>query len=286
MIIDVPGVGIGHWTDPVGRTGCTVVVFPEGTTASGEIRGGAPATREFALLEPTRMVANVDAVVLSGGSAFGLAAADGVMEGLEDAGRGHPTPHGPVPIVVGMSLFDLGEGSARARPAAEHGRLAFDRAVGQMTADPDGANGSTIGAGTGATVGKWAGERRPGGLVSASLRYEDLVVAAVVAVNAFGEVDDGSELPDPEPPVRADRGSGANTTIGVVATNAIADKVMCRRLAEGAHDGLARALRPAHTAVDGDGFVVGATGKVEANLHHLRAMVETVVVRAVRSLLP
>ena len=293
MVTEVEGVSIGHWTDPVGRTGCTVVVFPPGTVASGEIRGGAPASREFALLDPIRTIQHVDAVVLSGGSAFGLAAADGVMAGLEVAGRGFETDYGPVPIVVGLSLFDLGEGDPNARPGPDQGRLALDRALGLAPLDSaeSGAAGSVfaIGAGTGATVGKWQGRRDPGGLVSASLRHGEVVVAAVVAVNAFGAVDDGTPLADPEPPVRPtnDRPDGdgpGNTTIGVVVTNAVADKIGCLRLAQGAHGGLARALRPAHTAADGDGFVVGATGEVEADPHHLRAMVETVVVRAVARL--
>src|SRR5207253_905320 len=116
MITDVPGLRVGHWTDESARTGCTVVLFPAGTTASGEVRGGAPATREWDLLEPERRVARIDAVVLSGGSAFGLAAADGVMRFCEERGMGHPTAAGPVPIVVGASPFDLMVGDGRGRP--------------------------------------------------------------------------------------------------------------------------------------------------------------------------
>ena len=125
MLTDVDGIEVGHWTDAVGRTGCTVVVMPEGSVASGEVRGGAPATREFALLDPSNLVSEVNAVVLSGGSAFGLAACDGVVDGLAQKGAGHETKFGPVPIVVGMSLFDLGAGDPSARPGHSEGLAAL-----------------------------------------------------------------------------------------------------------------------------------------------------------------
>ena len=128
MITEVPGVEVGHWTDPEARTGCTVALFPEGTVASGEVRGGAPASRDFALLDPSRMVERLDAVVLSGGSAFGLASGDGVMRFLEDRGTGFETTAGPVPIVVGLSLFDLAEGDGSVRPGAAEGRAAAEAA--------------------------------------------------------------------------------------------------------------------------------------------------------------
>ncbi len=296
MITDVPGVLVGHWTDREAKTGCTVVVLPPGTVASGEVRGGAPASREFALLDPTRTVGNVDAIVLSGGSAFGLAAADGVMAGLAARNRGFETKAGPVPIVVGLSLFDLAVGDGAVRPGPAEGRVAFDAAgsgphrVGQ------------VGAGTGATVGKWWGRQDPGGLGTATIRSGDLVVAALFAVNAFGAIDDGSSVEDIGPPVRPDggdegddgdgddgdgdgggSGSAANTTIGVVVTNATIDKVGCLGLAQAAHDGLARSLLPAHTGADGDAVVAGATGQVEADPMHLRALVQAVVASAVRS---
>src|SRR5437879_10944929 len=125
MITDVPGVRVGHWTDERAATGCTVVLFPAGTVASGEVRGGAPATREWDLLEPERRVAHIDAVVLSGGSAFGLATADGVMRFCEERGMGHPTAAGPVPIVVGASLFDLMGGDSAVRPGPDEGYAAW-----------------------------------------------------------------------------------------------------------------------------------------------------------------
>lgn len=278
MLTDVAGVVVGHWTDAEAMTGCTVVVLPEGTVASGEVRGGAPATREFALLDPIRTVEHVDAVVLSGGSAFGLAAGDGVMAGLEARGRGFVTPSGPVPIVIGMSLFDLRVGDGSVRPGPAEGRAALDAATG-------GDHGvGSIGAGTGATVNKWSGGAEPGGLGTATLRSGDVVVSALLAVNAFGAIDDGTSVADIGPPLSPAEADGSeHTTIGVVVTNAVADKLTCHRLAQGGHDGLARSLLPAHTMADGDALVVGATGEVEADPMHLRALVQAVVAAAVRS---
>jgi L-aminopeptidase/D-esterase-like protein len=290
VITDVPGIEVGHWTDAAARTGCTVVLVPQGAVASGEIRGGAPATREFALLDPSRTVPFVDAVVLSGGSAFGLAAGDGVMSWLEGQGRGFLTPGGPVPIVVGMSLYDLAVGDGSIRPGPGEGRAAAEAATGGTVAT------GAVGAGTGATVAKWRGPDhvQPGGIATATLRAGEVVAAALVAVNAYGSIDDGTTAADPGPPFRpaahtvddAGRGDGGNTTIGVVATNAVLSKLDCYLLAQSAHDGLARALMPAHTAVDGDGFVAVATGQVAADLVHLRVLVQQAVTRAVRSLAP
>jgi len=291
VITDLPGVRVGHWTDLDARTGCTVVRFPEGTVASGEVRGGAPATREFELLDPTRTVTRLDAVVLSGGSAFGLAAADGVARVLEAEGVGFPTPAGVVPIVVALCLYDLAEGDPTVRPGPGEGAAAATAATGGPV------ELGRVGAGTGATVDKWAGpdRRRPGGLCAATLVEDDVVVAALVAVNASGSIDDGTmtgaELdlsslrgrdpfadPTSHPPADPD------TTIGVIATNAALDKVGCRRVAEGGHDGLARAVFPPHTSGDGDAFVAAATGEVEAAIDLVRAMAVVVVERAVRSL--
>jgi len=283
VITDVPGVRVGHWTDPIARTGCTVVRLPEGTVASGEVRGGAPATRELELLDPTRTVARLDAVVLSGGSAFGLAAADGVVRALEAEGVGFPTAQGVVPIVVGLSLYDLGEGDPAVRPGPGEGAAALAAAVERPL------ELGAVGAGTGATVDKWADpdRRRPGGLVSASVTEGDVVVGALVAVNASGSIDDGtatSSAVDLAGLQRRDPFGGTNTTIGVVATNAALDKVGCRRVAEGGHDGLARALFPPHTGADGDALVAAATGAVEAPVDLVRAMAVLAVERAVRTL--
>ena len=280
MITDVPGVLVGHWTDVEARTGCTVVVLPEGSVASGEIRGGAPATREFALLDPLRTVANVDAVVLSGGSAFGLAAGTGVAEWLEQQDRGFKTAHGRVPIVVGMSLYDLGVGDASVRPTATHGRQAAEAASSEA-----GELGA-VGAGAGATVGKWAGRElaTPGGLGGATYRSGDLIVSALIAVNAVGFIDDGSSVADIGPPASSTPIDPANTTIGIIVTNATADKLLCHWLAQSGHDGLARSLLPAHTSADGDALVAVATGQVDADPFHLRLLAQQTVAAAVRSL--
>ncbi len=283
MLTDVPGLLVGHWTDPVARTGVTVVVLPPATTVSGEVRGGAPATREFALLDPVATVAQADAIVLSGGSAFGLAAADGVVAWLEAQGRGFETRAGVVPIVVGMSLFDLGVGDGSVRPGPDEGRRAAESATGGPVAT------GPVGAGTGATVGKWAGpdSAAAGGLVTATIRSGEVVVSVLVAVNAVGDIDDGTTVDDPGPPYRPvdpDGDGRTNTTIGVVATNAVVDKVGCHLLARSAHDGLARAIVPAHTAGDGDAFVVAATGAIEIDLSHLRVLAQHAVTVAVRTL--
>jgi L-aminopeptidase/D-esterase-like protein len=284
VVTDVEGVRVGHWTDADARTGCTVVLLPEGTVASGEVRGGAPATREFALLEPTRMVARLDAVVLSGGSAFGLAACDGVMVHLSEAGIGFETVGGPVPIVVGMSLYDLAVGDPAVRPTARHGRLAAEAASGGAVET------GPVGAGTGATVAKWRGpeHRRDGGIVAATRRGRDgLVVSAIVAVNAFGEpgADPGdvaegsigaSDLTEGAP--------GTNTTIGLVVTNARLDKVACHLLAQSAHHGLARSVSPSHTSVDGDAFVAAATHQVDAEVAVVRNLAVAAVSDAVLTL--
>jgi L-aminopeptidase/D-esterase-like protein len=282
VITDVPGVLVGHWSDPEARTGCTVVLVPEGTTASAEVRGGAPASRELDLLVPGRLVDRIDAVVLTGGSAFGLAAADGVMTWLEERGRGVATPAGPVPIVPTLALYDLAVGSSAVRPGPAEGRAACDAAGAG-----DVAHGA-VGAGTGATTGTWLGrdEARPGGLGGATVRAGELVVAALVAVNAYGSIDptgrglDGIEdaLPAaPPPPI-------GNTTIGVIATNARLDKTACLTVAQGGHDGLARAIAPAHTRVDGDALIALATGAVDAPVDHVRLLAVAAVERAVRSL--
>ena len=276
MVTAIAGISVGHWTDPAARTGCTVVILPPGTVASGEVRGGAPATREFALLHPENLVAHVDAVVMSGGSAFGLAASDGVMTALEEMERGHETKHGRVPIVVGMSLYDLGVGDASVRPDASKGYLA-------ATSASEAAVGiGAIGAGCGATTGKWSGGAPDvGGLGLATIRSGDLIVSALIAVNAFGSIDDGTSTADLGPPAKP--AVSQNTTIGMIATNAIADKSLCQLLAQSGHDEMARALRPAHTSVDGDALVAVATQGVEADLFHLRLLAQDAVTLAIRS---
>lgn len=283
MITDVPGVRVGHWTDERAATGCTVVLFPEGTVASGEVRGGAPATREWALLAPERTVARLDAVVLCGGSAFGLAACDGAMRWCEERGMGFPSPAGPVPIVVGAALFDLAVGDAAVRPGPAEGYAACQAARAGQT------EVGRVGAGTGARIGSWRGpdQARPGGIGSASVRAGELCVGALVAVNAFGDIlGSGVEPPEATPELVGwpnAVGPAEHTTIGVVATNAALGKVACLLVAQSAQDGLARATFPAHATVDGDAIVAAATGPVEAAPDVVRALAARAVAAAVRS---
>jgi L-aminopeptidase/D-esterase-like protein len=280
----IDGVRVGHWTDAVARTGCTVVLLPEGTVASGEVRGGAPGTREFELLRPERLEPAVDAVLLTGGSAFGLAACDGVVGWLEAAGRGFPTRGGRVPIVVGMVLYDLGVGDPSVRPGPADGRAACEAATGS----PGEVEVGLVGAGTGATVGKWRGPDhvRPGGLGAATEVDGDLVVWALFAVNAFGDVADvASPLPPRDAAAPAVPAMGENTTIGVVVTNARLDKLSCLLVAQGGHDGLARSLEPAHATVDGDAVVAAATGVVDAPVDRVRVLAARATEAAIRSAL-
>jgi L-aminopeptidase/D-esterase-like protein len=278
MISDVPGVAVGHWTDERGLTGCTAILFPDGTRASGEVRGGAPATREWELLAPERTVDRIDAVILCGGSAFGLAACDGAMRFCEQAGRGFATPAGPVPIVVGAAIFDLAVGDASARPGTAEG---FAACAAAQPGEP--AAEGRVGAGAGATVGKWQGAPRASGLGGATLRDGDLVVSAVAVVNAFGDAfQPGS--PPPAPP-RTEPFAHENTTLAVVATNATLSKLDCLRAAQSGHAGMARALEPAHTAFDGDAVVAAATGEVTTEPEYVRLLAARVVEAAIRKTL-
>ncbi|WP_216692737.1 P1 family peptidase [Dietzia psychralcaliphila] len=278
------GVSVGHWTDSEALTGCTVVLLPEGAVASREVRGGAPATRDLDALAPDKAVTAIDAVLLTGGSAFGLAAAEGVMQFLEEAGRGVPTPGGRVPIVPTLALFDLGIGSSKVRPTADNGYSAAAAATTPLF------DVGQVGAGTGAFTSQWRGTEniRAGGIRYAESTVGDLVVGALCAVNAYGDVDQGGTAVDlacvanlvPPFDYASDR---VHTTIGVVMTNARLDKTACYVVAQGAHDGLSRALTPPHTRYDGDGFVAVATGEVAADVDTVRLMALDAVSRAIRS---
>ncbi len=281
-ITDVAGIRVGHWTGP--DTGVTVVWAPAGTVGSGEVRGGAPATRETALLEPGRLVERVDAVVLSGGSAFGLAAADGVVRFLAERGQGFPTGAGPVPIVVAAALFDL---PVARTPGAEEGyAAAVDAARGGALQT------GRIGGGRGATAGKWRGRRYavPAGLGTAAIAEGDATVGALVACNPLGDVigPDGEVLAGattapPDAPAFPAPTPFEHTTLVVVATDARVGKAECLLLAQSAHDGLARAIRPAHTRYDGDFAAVLATGEVDAHPDRLRVAATEAVAAAVRA---
>ena len=278
-IVDVSGLMVGHHTLRERLTGCSVVLAPNGAVGAVDVRGAAPGTRETDLLDPANLVDKVHAVVLSGGSAFGLDAATGVVRWLDEHGIGFETGHGRVPIVPAAVLFDLpvvrpGD-NPKARPDAAAGFAACEAA----TAAPPAAG--NVGAGAGACVGKLFGLERcmKGGIGNASVRVGPWVVGALVACNAVGDVidpatgevlagartADGKNLLDTQRALLAgERGSrplaGTNTTIGVVATNATLTKAQAKRLAMSAHDGLARSIRPAHTTLDGDTLFAMATG--------------------------
>jgi L-aminopeptidase/D-esterase-like protein len=276
MITSVPGIKVGHWTDPVGLTGCTVVLCPPGTVGSGEVRGGAPGTRETDLLRPGMLVHEVNAVLVTGGSAFGLAAADGVMRWLEERGVGFDTQVAKVPIVPAAVLFDLAVGDPLARPGPEAGYASCEAASEEV---PEGK----VGAGTGATV---AGRTAEGGVGTAAVSEDGLTVGAVAAVNAHGSIvdDEGTVIagaPSGHEPEQPTLGL-TNTTIVVVATDARLTRERAHLLAIAAHDGLARAVRPAHTMWDGDTVFTLATGTTEAEQSVLERMAEEAVADAIR----
>ncbi len=264
-ITDVAGIRIGHVQKSDGGwlSGVTVILPPPGTVGSVDVRGGGPATHETDSLDPTTLSQTVDAVVLAGGSAFGLAAAGGAMRWCEENGRGFQVPGGLVPIVPAAAIFDLGRGGDfSARPGEAMGYAATAAAAAQ----PDGhdVERGNVGAGTGAAIGRGTYK---GGVGTASLTLENgVVVAAIAVVNALG-------LPFGTPPQQVAPGSGGtdlaakeppplNTTLVVVATDAVLDKADCKRTASAAHAGLARALAPSHTLADGDTVFALATGAV------------------------
>jgi L-aminopeptidase/D-esterase-like protein len=283
MITDVAGLRVGHWTGDA--TGVTVVLLPDGTIGAGEVRGGAPATREFALLDPMRTVTEINAVVFSGGSAFGLAAADGVTQYLAEHGRGVMTRAGAVPIVPTAAIFDLEAGGTR--PGPSEGRAAAAAAED----DPALATGR-VGAGRGARVGTWRGAEHAnwGGLGSASARVDGATVGALAVVNAVGDVIDadgqvlsGSSAPADTPAFPDPLVERAHTTLVLVATDAHATKSECFLLAQSGHHGMARALHPSHTRYDGDAVIAVATCAVEASIDRIRVATAEVVAEAVRA---
>ena len=306
-ITDVAGIRVGHFSDTRRPTGCTVILAPAGAVGGVDVRGAAPGTRETDLLAPGNLVQEVHGIMLAGGSAWGLAATEGAMRWLEERGIGLDVRFGTLPIVPAAVLFDLPMGDARFRPDAASGYAACEAASTEPPAE------GNVGAGSGALVGKLFGIDRAmkGGIGTASITVGGVTIGALIACNALGDVidpdtaqvvagartADGLRLLDtrralmrgelPKPLL-----AGTNTTIGVVATDAVLTKVQAHRLAMTAHDGLARSINPVHTMSDGDTLFALATGHVPLTDHTpgmtvLCAMAAEVVaqatVRAVRA---
>ena len=274
-IADVRGLEIGHFTDPRRPTGCTVVIARAGAIAGVDVRGAAPGTRETDLLAPTNLVDSVHAILLAGGSAWGLEAATGVVRWLEEQGVGMQVGPARLPIVPAAVLFDLLVGDSAIRPDAQAGYAACRAAT--RTAPAEG----NVGAGAGAAVGKIFGIERAmkGGIGTASVTVDGVTVAALIACNALGDVidpdtgrpiagartSDGQGLADTRRSLLAGQAPkpllpGTNTTIGVIATDAVISKIQATRLAQMGHDGLARSINPVHTMSDGDTLFALATG--------------------------
>jgi L-aminopeptidase/D-esterase-like protein len=300
VALGIEDLAVGHWTDPVGLTGCTVVVPPPDNVAAASVRGGGPGTRETDLLQPQAHVESVSAILLTGGSAFGLAAAQGVVAWCERQGLGYGRFGPPIPIVPAAVLFDLAVGDWQARPGPAEGEAACLAA-----ATAEGPMGN-VGAGMGATVGKTAGPERmmKGGLGWAVVETGPLVVGALAAVNAGGDVleEDGSVLAGARVPGgartairerlagRLEDGAlteavppGGSTTLGLVATNATLTKIEVHRVAVQAHDGMARAVRPVHTSFDGDTVFALAVPRVEAVMDLVAFLAEEALAAAIRA---
>ena len=277
----VQGIEVGHFTDSRRPTGCTAILAKAGAVGGVDVRGAAPGTRETDLLHSTNLVERVHAIMLAGGSAWGLDAASGAMRWLEEQGVGLDISVGRIPLVPAAVLFDVLVGDMRIRPDAQAGYAACQAASRAMPAQ------GNVGAGAGAAVGKIFGIHRAmkGGIGTASVTIDGVTVGAIIACNALGDVidpdtaqviagartDDGLRLRDtrrallrgdPPQPLLA----GTNTTIGVVATDAIITKVQAHRLAVAAHDGLARSINPVHTMSDGDTLFSLGTGRAGKSL--------------------
>ena len=297
-ISDIPAIRLGNAQDLTGATGCTVILCPEGATAGVDVRGGAPGTRETDLLKPENLVEKIHGLLLAGGSAYGLAAASGVMSYLEENGFGFDVGVARVPIVPAAVLFDLPCGDARVRPDQAMGYQACRNSETERFAT------GSVGAGCGATVGKLYGmdKAMKGGLGAHCVRIGGLVVGAVVAVNCLGDVIDpasgqivaGAVQQDPfrfldseagllqQCEATGNRFTG-NTTIGAIITNASLTKAQAMKVASMAHDGYARTMRPAHTLLDGDTIFTLAVGDVAADISAVGALAAKVMEQAVLS---
>lgn len=288
-ITDIDGVTAGHYTDKKNRTGCTVVIIEDGGVCGVDVRGSAPGTRETDLLRPTNLVQKANAIVLSGGSAFGLSTADGVMRWLEAQGQGFDTGFARVPIVPAAVLYDLGIGSATVRPNANSGYSACERASSKPLVQ------GNYGAGTGATVGKAAGMQSAakGGFGTASISLGDgVIVSACFAVNAFGDIYDhntgkkiagiaGMSAYDIVTEGASQDFSGKNTTLGIIGTNAALTKEQANKLASMGQDGIAMCVRPAHTMFDGDTVFAFGTGEKQCDMNAILAVGAEVSARAI-----
>ncbi|MCC6397647.1 MAG: P1 family peptidase [Bacteroidetes bacterium] len=296
MIQLPPGFRVGHWSDPAARTGCSVILCPASTVGGCDIRGNSPGSRELALLASEKSMQEVHAVLLTGGSAFGLAAADGVMRFLEEHDIGYATPWARVPIVPSAVIFDLNVGSSAVRPTADSGYTACSTAQASVES-------GRVGVGTGASVGKWMGLERsmPGGFGAAADRLGDVVVVAVAAVNAVGDVldkqggivagakgmrnrwaADETHYRLERPPLTANNALG-NTTLVALLTNAKLSKVDANRMAARGHDGMARAVKPVHTSHDGDIVFVLASGPVQCEYEPVAEIGADLTAEAIRA---
>lgn len=292
---DIPGVMVGHAQDPSKQTGCSVILFKTGAVCGVDVRGGAPGTRETDLLKPENMVNNVHAITLSGGSAYGLAVADGVMKYLEEENIGYDIGFTKIPIVPGAVIFDLNFGDPHTRPDAVMGYEAARNASSAPT-----INGN-IGAGTGATLGKICGfdKAMKGGLGTATLHTPDgLIVSAMIVVNAIGEIRDpqtgitiagahdgkGNLLDLQEEVMNISKNYNndlTNTTIGVICTNADLTKSEMTKVSQMAHDGLARTIFPVHTTCDGDTIFSATVGGVASTVNIVGLLAAEAVAQAV-----
>ncbi len=294
MITNVPEIKVGHYTDEINITGCTVILCPPNTTASCDVRGSSPGSRELALLAPDKQMQEVHAILLSGGSAFGLGAANGVMKYLVERNTGYKTPWALVPIVPSAIIFDLNIGSSAIFPTQENAYNACENASTEFEQ-------GSVGVGTGAIVGKWNGleTAMKGGVGTASVKIGDTVVGAIAVVNAIGDVVDrdgtiiagarseGKFLGENERLLRFTYERlltrNTNTTLVVVASNAKLNKTDTYRVAQRAHDGMSRAIVPCHTTFDGDVTFALSTGIVSAPIDLVAEMGAEATSEAIRN---
>ena len=293
-IADIPGILVGHYTDKISQTGCTVVLCPPKTTASCDVRGSAPGSRELVLLSPDKQIQEIHAILLTGGSAFGLGAADGVMRFLSEKNIGYQTPWALVPIVPSAVIFDLNVGDSKIFPSQDNAYVACNDASAIVQQ-------GSVGAGTGATVGKWGGLEfaMRGGVGTFSMKVGDVIVGALAVVNAVGDIIDGdgkilagaragSKFLGPNGRLEKFRDErlfsrNTNTTLVVVATNARLSKVDCYRCSSRAHDGMARSIVPSHTSFDGDTTFTLSAGEVAAPVDLVAEMGAEVTAGAIRA---